>query len=208
MSNTTPPAPPAPKRNHTNTIIISTAAVLIAGIITAGIAISNSQDSSNPSPTVAKATSTPASTTKPSPTPSPSQQKLKLGDTVDIDSDVQSSATVLAYQDKGIRGLAELLGTDQKWAVAEVKVCNRGTEPFPVTTFVWSLAYEDGTRVESAGTNAGDLPQPLYPMDAKVSGGDCVRGNIAFQVPKSGRPDRVLYSPDSLDGPVEWQVGK
>ncbi|MEH0627895.1 hypothetical protein [Streptomyces stelliscabiei] len=32
-----PPAPQPPKRNHTHTIIISTAAVLIAGIVTAGI---------------------------------------------------------------------------------------------------------------------------------------------------------------------------
>lgn len=208
MSSTTPPAPHPPKHNHTNTIIISTAVVLIAGIVTAGIVVSNSRDSNDPAPTVAKAASTPPSSTKPDPSPSASQEKLKLGDTVDIDSDVQSSAAVLSYQDKAIRGLPELLGAGQKWAVAEVKVCNRGAEAFPVTTFVWSLAYEDGTRVEPAGTNAGDLPQPLYPMDAKVSGGDCVRGNIPFQVPKSGRPERVLYSPDSLDGPVEWQVGR
>jgi hypothetical protein len=208
MQNTTPATPPPAKRNHTNAIIISTAAVLIAGIVTAGVVVSNSRDDGESAPTVAKAASAPASSTKSSPSPSPTQETLKFGDTVDIDSDVQSSAAVLAYRDKGVRGLPELLGAGQKWAVVEVKVCNRGAEAFPVTTFVWSLAYEDGARVESAGTNAGALPQPLYPMDAKVPGGDCVRGNIAFQVPVEGRPERVLYSPDSLDEPVAWRVGR
>ncbi|MEV6181335.1 hypothetical protein AB0M07_30330, partial [Streptomyces sp. NPDC052015] len=85
---------------------------------------------------------------------------------------------------------------------------NTGDQLFEVSPYPWSLAYADGARVEAAGMNAGDLPQPLYPMDAKVPAGDCVRGNVVFQVPKSGRPERVLYSPGALDEPVEWQIEK
>lgn len=157
-------------------------------------------------PSVAKAASIP--TPSPTPTPSERRQQLNLGDTANISSDVETSATALAYDDTGITGVPELLSSGQKWAVLMVKVCNRGADPIQTSPLVWSLAYDDGVRVEAAGMNAGDLPQPLYPMDAKVSGGDCVKGNIAFQVPKQGRPERVLYSPDSLDEPVEWQISK
>ncbi|MFI6208892.1 DUF4352 domain-containing protein [Streptomyces sp. NPDC051041] len=118
------------------------------------------------------------------------------------------SATALTYRDEGIKDSLSLLNTGQKWATLEVKVCNKGSKPIETTPFVWSLAYPDGARVEPAGTTAGDLPQPLYPMNAKVGSGDCVRGNIAFQVSKEGRPERVLYSPGMLDEPVEWQISK
>ncbi len=124
------------------------------------------------------------------------------------DSEATFSAAALGYRDSGVRGVPEMLSAGQKWAVLEVKVCNEGSEPIQTSPFPWSLAYPDGVRVESAGMNAGDLPQPLYPMDAKVGDGDCVRGNIAFQVPKEGRPERVLYSPDTIDVPVEWRLGK
>lgn len=205
-----PPAPQPPKRNHTNTIIISTAAVLIAGIVTAGIVVSNSRDADDPTPTVVKAASTPsASSTKTSLSPSPSQETFKFGDTADIGvGDRKFSAVVLAFKDSGIAGIPELLPEDQEWATAEVKVCNKGTAAFPVSPFTWSLAYEDGARVEATHMSGGEFPQPLYPMDTKVKGGDCVRGHVLFEVPKGGRAERVVYSPADLDEPVEWQVGK
>lgn len=205
-----PTPPPAPKKNHTNTIIIGTAAVLIAAIVTTGVVVVNSDDdSSDDKPTVAKATNTSAPSSA-SPTPTLSKQpSLKLGDTVDVDDDLGSlSAAALAYRDEGIKGWPEALGPGEKWAVLDVKVCNTGGDPFQTSTYPWSLAYEGGARVASAGMNAGELPKPLYPMDAKVAAGDCVRGNIVFQVPAEGRPERVLYSPDVLDEPVEWRVPK
>lgn len=206
----TPPAPQPPKRNHTNTIIISTAAVLIAGIVTAGVVVSGSSDS-GPAPTVVKAASTPsASSKKASPSPSPSQETLKLGDKVDIDAGGNKfSAAVLAHKDKGLRSPVGLFQDGQKLALIEVKVCNEGEQPITVAPFTWSLAYEDGSRLEPFHMTGSELPPPVYPMDAKVKGGDCVRGNIFFEVPKGfGRAERVLYSPGDLDEPVEWQIGK
>ena len=87
-------------------------------------------------------------------------------------------------------------------------MCNKDAEPITTTPFVWQLAYADGARFEATSMSGGDFPQPLYPVDAKVRGGDCVRGHVLFEVPKEGRAERVLYSPDALDEPVEWQVGE
>ncbi|WP_406156947.1 DUF4352 domain-containing protein [Streptomyces canus] len=180
--------------------ILLTAAVLLTG----ATACSSSDDDK---PAVSKASTTQADETSPSPSPTPSPEKLKVGDTASIStSDAKFTATVLKYQDKGIKGVPEMLSAGQKWAALEVKVCNTGTDGFGISPLVWSLAYADGARIEAAGMNAGELPQPLYPMDAKVKVGDCVRGYIAFQVPQAGRPERVLYSPDSLDEPAEWWV--
>ncbi len=179
--------------------------LLAAALLLTGATACSS--SSSDKPAVSKASTTQAAETSPSPSPTPSQETLKVGDTANIStSDAKFTAAVLKYQDTGIKGVPEMLSSGQKWAAVEVKVCNTGTDGFGISPFVWSLAYSDGARVEAAGTNAGDLPQPVYPMDAKVKVGDCVRGYIAFQVPESGRPDRVLYSPESLDEPAEWLV--
>lgn len=181
-------------------------AIFCTTLLLAGVTACSSSDDAK-EPTVAKAsTSAPAAET-PSPSPTPSQETLKIGDTAEVSAEEgKFTAAVLAYRDKGIAGVPELLSDGQKWAALEVKVCNTGTKGFDVTPMVWSLAYKDGARIEAAGMNAGELPQPLYPMDAKVKTGDCVRGNIAFQVPEQGRPERVLYSPDMLDEPAEWKV--
>ncbi|MFD9464366.1 DUF4352 domain-containing protein [Streptomyces sp. NPDC060027] len=203
------PSPEPPRKNRTNAIIIGAAAAVIAAIVTTGIVVVQTRDDGDnkAAATVAQATTPAAKSSSPSPTPS--QETLKIGDTAKVESaDTQFTAAVLAYRDKGITGVPEMLSSGQKWAALEVKVCNTGTDGFGVTPTVWSLAYADGARIEAAGMNAGELPQPLYPMEAKVKAGDCVRGNIAFQVPKQGRPERVLYSPDTLDEPAEWQVSK
>ncbi|MET8826080.1 DUF4352 domain-containing protein [Streptomyces sp. NPDC004610] len=215
MSNTTPPPvpdfqppPPAPPKSRTNLVIIGSAAAVIIAIVATGAVVVNSRDDGGAEPTVAKATNTEASSVEPSAEPSPPAEPLKLGDTADITTDITFSAAALSYKDKSIKGIPDFLSAGQKWAALEVKVCNTGSAPFETSTYTWSLAYADGARVESAGMNAGELPQPVYPMDAKVGADDCVRGHIAFQVPEEGRPERVLYSPAGLDEPVEWQVGK
>jgi hypothetical protein len=185
-----------------------TTATVAACLLLASIATACSS-SDDPKPTVAKASDTPPASSTPTPTPSPSQEQLKVGDTAKINAaDAKFTAAVLGYKDDGIKGVPEMLSSGQKWAALQVKVCNTGTDGFGVSPLVWSLAYTDGARIEAAGMNAGELPQPLYPMDAEVKVGDCVRGWIAFQVPVEGRPERVLYSPDTLDEPVEWLVGK
>ncbi|GGN59908.1 hypothetical protein GCM10011579_024520 [Streptomyces albiflavescens] len=46
-----------------------------------------------------------------------------------------------------------------------------------------------------------------FPMDKTIKAGRCAAGLIAFPVPGSRRPERVVYGPDGLD-PVEWAVPK
>lgn len=180
-----------------------TAALLLAGL-TAGCS------SGTDEPTVAKATTSPSTaSSSPSPSPSPSKETYKLGDTINIsNAGFKFTVTVTSFKDDGITSLPGMLSADEKWAVAEVKVCNTGSQVFSVSPFPWSLAYEDGARVQGSGVSGAGLPAPEYPVDAKVSGGDCVRGNVPFEVPKSGRAERVLYSPEDLEEPVEWQLGK
>jgi len=186
-----------------------TTILLAAILLLAGAAAGCSSDSDD-KPTVSKATNTPsANTSSPTPTPSPSPETYKLGDTSEIKSpEADFAAAALAFTDNGIDGSPGLVPAGQKLVAVEAKVCNKGTEGFGVSPFVWSLAYADGARVEATHISGGDLPQPLYPLDAKVRVGDCVRGNILFQVPEEGRPERVLYSPEVVDEPVEWQIGK
>ncbi|MDK1344184.1 DUF4352 domain-containing protein [Streptomyces sp. 378] len=185
-----------------HTITALAACLLLAGTVSCS---SNGDDSK---PTVAKASETQSASPTPSPSPSPSRETLKLGDTADIDAEGKLSAATRIYKDEGIPDVVSLLNADQKWAALEVKVCNKGPESITVTPFVWSLAYADGARVEATHMTGNELPQPLYPVEAKVKVGDCVRGNVLFQAPKKGRPERVLYSPDALDEPVEWTVPK
>ncbi|MEU0189443.1 DUF4352 domain-containing protein [Streptomyces afghaniensis] len=185
-----------------------TTTALAACLLLAGT-VSCSSDGDDSKATVSKASETQSVSPAPSPTPSPTQETYKLGDTVDVSTaDGKFTAAALAYKAGGIPDVAGLLKADQKWAVLEVKVCNKGPESIEVSPFVWSLAYTDGARVEPMHMTGGELPQPLYPLEAKVKTDDCVRGNVLFQVPKQGAPERALYSPDALDEPVEWTVPK
>ncbi|MCF1597515.1 DUF4352 domain-containing protein [Streptomyces muensis] len=131
-----------------------TAALLLAGLT---VGCSSKADE----PTVSKATTPPTSDRTPSPSPSPTQETYKLGDTIDIsNAGFEFSVAALAFKDEGITSVPGLLQAGEKWAVVEVKVCNTGTQVFSVSPFPWSLAYEDGARVEATGVSGGELPPP------------------------------------------------
>lgn len=138
---------------------------------------------------------------------------LKLGATktiIDSEVDVHASVQALNYQQpyKGPQPQApeDFQGGDT-WATAEVKVCNvKGTE-FSVDQFPWSLAYADGTSIKVTGSSGGDMPKPEYPMDKTLTAGRCARGLVAFPVPGSKRPERLVYQPGS-GTPTEWTIPK
>lgn len=167
-------------------------------------------DSGDDKPAVSKASDTPTPATTPTPTPSKQELELNVGDTANVDGDNgRFTVAALSYQDTSIHSsIPGLLKDGQKWALVDAKMCNNTGQTVPATPFPWSLAYADGSRVESTVITGTDLPGPLYPEETKVKNGDCVRGNIVFQVPKEGRPERVVYAPDVIDDPVEWQVTK
>lgn len=93
------------------------------------------------------------------------------------------------------------------WATASIRLCNLKGPAINVSQTPWSLGYEDGTSIETTGSTGGDMPKPEFPMDKVVKAGRCAAGLVAFPVPSSKRPERVVYGPDGLD-PVEWAVPK
>ncbi|QXE36964.1 DUF4352 domain-containing protein [Streptomyces sp. GMY02] len=182
----------------------ATAAALLLATLTA---------CSDNGPTVTKAEAAAEPTlTSASPTPeAPQQTTFKFGETANVEDTKGISFATTAYSYtqpvKGPQPPTEDLGGDV-WATIEVKVCNVKGETISVSQFPWSLAYADDTRIEVTGLNGGDLPKPEFaPMgDSKVRVGDCLRGKIPFAVPSDKRPERILYSPESLDDPLEWAV--
>jgi len=180
---------------------------LAACLTVAGCAgSSDGRDGRDDKATVTKASGSASARPAPGATPAPAPAMLAIGETADITfSEGELTATVLAFRDEGIRSDPDLLTQGHKWALVEARVCNKTARVVSVSPFTWTLAYADGVRVEPAHMSSG-LPRPLYPVGAKVRAGDCVRGNITFEVPDEGRPERVLYSPEVVDEPVEWQL--
>ncbi|WP_228182546.1 DUF4352 domain-containing protein [Streptomyces anulatus] len=180
------------------------AALLLAltgcGSGTEDVSVTKSDAKPEPTPT------TPSSTPE-----ADSQTTFTIGETADIDDEpnnISYSATVIAYSQpvKGPQAPSEDLGGDV-WATAEVKVCNVEGDTFTVSQFPWSLAYEDGTRVEVSGLNGGDLPKPEFPTnDVSVKPDRCVRGKIPFPVQSDIKPQYIVYAPDALGEPLEWTV--
>lgn len=187
----------------------TTAAVVAVAALTL-TACGSSDDDDGDKAGEPAASSSPASSPTPTPTASKQQPEHQIGDTVNTEgTDGKFTVAALAYRDAGIRSdLPGLLEDGQKWALVDAKVCNRTGQTVPATPFPWSLAYTDGSRVESMYISGTDLPGPMYPEETKLRDGDCVRGHIVFQVPREGRPERVVYAPDVLDDPLEWRVSK
>lgn len=159
----------------------------------------------------AKPSTTP--TTKPaSPSPTPTGP-LALGTASKWHGDGYAGTTnVLTYTQPvtGVSGGDGLGIKDGVWAVAEVKVCNSaGSSDITVSQFPWSLGYADGTRIKTTGLNGGDLPKPEFPTDdTTVIAGDCLRGKIPFYVPRTSRPDRIIYAPEGGESAVWGVPGK
>ncbi|MEU6601989.1 DUF4352 domain-containing protein [Streptomyces flaveolus] len=79
------------------------------------------------------------------------------------------------------------------WAAASIKVCNVSGPNINVSQIPWSLAYNDGTSIDSTGLSGGDMPKPEFPMDKPVKSGRCGCG--ADRLPgaewQEARADRV-----------------
>ncbi|MEU3290153.1 DUF4352 domain-containing protein [Streptomyces longwoodensis] len=135
---------------------------------------------------------------------------LKLGTKADVTDDttpgLRANVQALSYTQPvtNIEAPTDTQGGDI-WAAADVKVCNAGTVDFGVSQFPWHLTYADGTNIEVTGSTGGDMPKPEFPMDRTIRSGNCARGKIAFPVPSSKRPERLVYEPEGA-APVEWAI--
>ncbi len=161
-----------------------------------------------------------ASRTTPTPkveTPAPAERTpaspLQIGEEATWGGGAQGSVgttVALAYEQpvKGVTPPGDGLGVDDGvWAAVEVKVCNKQGPDISSDQQPWSLAFADGTRMQTTGLNGGDLPKPEYPtLPTVVKAGDCLRGRIPFPVPKNQRPTKIIYRPASVPTSTEWTV--
>ncbi|MEU5908892.1 MULTISPECIES: hypothetical protein [Actinomycetes] len=189
------------------------AALLAAATATTGC--SGGSNSGGSEPTAKNETTPTATETTAAPTPSESTPVAPraIGETFTFtgDDDVTMAVTVMGYEQdvaKNSRSAEEEFGTDgYVWAAVDIKAClKKGLAG--VTRYPWALAYADGTRIEPSNVTYGDFPKPEYPYDAKLKAGECVRGKTVFPVPGSQRPERILYTAESLPENAEWAVPK
>ncbi|MFD8760517.1 DUF4352 domain-containing protein [Streptomyces mirabilis] len=138
---------------------------------------------------------------------------LKMGtkkSIIDAENDINITVEATEYQQpyKGPQPQKpeDFQGGDI-WATVNVKLCNIAGGDIQVSQSPWSLAYKDGTSIETTGSSGGDMPKPEFPMDKTVKEGRCAAGLIAFPVPSGKHPERVVYEPDGTD-PTEWALPK
>ncbi|WP_189114581.1 hypothetical protein [Pilimelia terevasa] len=165
------------------TALLAAPALLLAGCTTA----------SAPAPTTPRAEASQA----PAPTPT-ADTVHALGASVDADD-----ITVTAYAYKALPAA----GATQH-GVIDAKACNRVAEDRTVSQGPWLLSFADDTEAEAGGTG---VLRPEYPFDGrKLRPGQCVRGWVPVELPKSARrPVMVVYRP-SLPGrelrSVSWRI--
>ncbi|MEU9924542.1 hypothetical protein AB0H51_25180 [Streptomyces griseoluteus] len=138
------------------------------------------------------------------------QAVQKFNDPGDDEYDpTAGTVTVLSYQ-QPVRAsvtAAEEIGTKgYVWAALEVKVCSTKGE-FVTSSQPWTLAYDDGARVEPSSSTYDDFPKPEYVEDADVSPGDCSRGKIVYPVPGDKWPAKAIYATDSSPA-LRWSLAK
>ncbi|WP_050491103.1 MULTISPECIES: hypothetical protein [Streptomyces] len=186
----------------------TTAALIAAGLLAltaCGTTPEPDTKAAGPEPS-AEVTETPTA----EPTPE-TPVTLDMGSAWEFESttdDIEGAVTVLGYKQgvKSVGSAAEESGTPgYEWAYVDMKTCSiRGT--FSATTEPWTLAYEDGSRVEPSSTTYDDFPKPEFPFETTLTDGKCVRGKLVFPVPGDQRPTVVVYAPAGLDVPKEWAV--
>lgn len=187
----------------------TTTALIAAALLTTLTACGSTPDEVTPA-AGPKATTEAAETPTADPTPA-APVTLDMGNTWEFESttdDIQGAVTVLSYKQgiKSVASAAEETGTPgYQWAYVDMKTCStRGT--FTASTEPWTLAYEDGSRVDPSSTTYDDFPKPEYPFETTLTDGKCVRGKLVFPVPGDQRPATVVYAPTGLDVPQEWAV--
>ncbi|MFF1627437.1 DUF4352 domain-containing protein [Streptomyces sp. NPDC058272] len=128
----------------------------------------------------------------------------------DAESNVHITVQALEYQQPYKRPQPqkpEAFQGGDIWATVRIKFCNVEGPNINVSQSPWTLAYEDGSSIETTGSTGGDMPKPEFPMAKAVKAGRCAAGLVAFPVPSSKWPERVVYGPDGID-PIEWATPK
>jgi hypothetical protein len=158
---------------------------------------SSSQESSEPEES-ANSEDTKVKNAPPPPESVPAQQILRVGETATFR--YGDTTTVYSYTSPAQSGnefIQPTAGT--QFAVIDVESCAGSvevTDPSGTTTqmsvnpFQFSLQMPDNTRIQP---NLVFAPAPALPV-TNLLAGECVRGNVGFEVPQGQTPSFVLQA--------------
>ncbi|MER5209408.1 hypothetical protein ABT063_02110 [Streptomyces sp. NPDC002838] len=171
--------------------------------------------SSDSEPAASNKTTPAATKTTSAPTPSQSTPAAPraIGQTLTFTGDdgVTFDVTVMGYEQdvakNSVSADEEFDTNGYVWAAVDIRACLKKGKA-GVTRYPWALAYADGARIEPSSVTYDDFPRPEYPYEAEMKAGECVRGKTVFPVPGDQRPERILYTADSLPETAEWAVPK
>ena len=125
----------------------------------------------------------------------PSEQEFRLGETATFR--YEDTTTVYSYvsPDQSANEFIQPKAGNQ-FAVIDVEICAgsgegigpSGNTQLSINPFQFSLQIPDNTRIEPTLLAS---PEPALPA-ANLSAGECVRGNLGFEVPQGQTPTFVL----------------
>lgn len=77
-------------------------------------------------------------------------------------------------------------------------------QPFYSTyTGDWAAVAPDGNQAAGGGSSWSDWPQPKFPENVTLNPGDCLKGWLVFEVPKSLKIEKVVWRPGGVTT-AEW----
>ena len=136
----------------------------------------------------------------------PSQQELRIGETATLR--YADTSTVYSYVSPA-QSANEFRQpkAGYQFAVIDVETCAgsvevtdpTGSTQLNINPFQFSLQMPDNTRIQP---NLFAAPEPTLPS-ANLSAGDCVRGNVSFEVPQGQTPTFVLQE---AVPPAKWAI--
>jgi hypothetical protein len=77
---------------------------------------------------------------------------------------------------------------------------------YSTTNIDWAAVTPSGNEFASDGSSWHDWPAPRFPEYVTLSPGRCVKGWIAFQVPKSTKVESLIWRPEGGVTAAEWKL--
>ena len=180
-------------------VFVVGAAILISVFGVACSSTSNEQGSSSQESSEAEESAdsedTTVENTQPLQDSVPSEQEFRLGETATFR--YGDTTTVYSYvsPDPSANEFIQPKAGNQ-FAVIDIEICAGSSEvigpsgntQLSINPFQFSLQMPNNTRIEPTLLAS---PEPALPA-ANVSAGECVRGNLGFEVPQGQTPNFVL----------------
>lgn len=146
-------------------------------------------------------------TTRAESTPTTPPSQFALGQTLNNPNGSMVTAFQLVRPAAPEAPAPEAAGTE--WAAAEVQVCTGPTVPEGafVSGQFWKLRDANNGQYDGSSTGYSQFPEPQFPIEQPVSGGECFRGWIVFPVVIGIALTAIVYTSPSIQPPFPtWTV--